>query len=82
MVGDKEVSGRSHFAGVFRYLAKFKMSDSSVDSHVANAIEELAASACELIANWTNEGARQSERSDSLFLNHSSNLRSRPATVT
>ena len=31
----------------------------------------------ELITNWTNEGARQSERSDSLFLNHSNDLRSR-----
>jgi hypothetical protein len=38
IVGDKEVSSRSHFGGVFRYLAKFKMSDSSVDSHVADAI--------------------------------------------
>ena len=58
-------------------MAESKVGDSTVDSHVANAIEELAASGCELIANWTNEGARQSEWSDSLFLNHSSDLRSR-----
>jgi hypothetical protein len=43
IVGDKEVSSRSHFGGVFRYLAKFKMSDSSVDSNVADAINEFAA---------------------------------------
>src|SRR5260370_33110708 len=36
-----------------------------------------APSGYELIANWTDEGARQSERSDSLFLNHSSDLRAR-----
>src|SRR5260370_30556046 len=43
IVGDKEVSRRSHFGGVFRYLAKFKMSDSSVDSHVADAVKKFAA---------------------------------------
>jgi hypothetical protein len=42
IIGDKEVSGSPHFDGMFRYLTQFKMGDSAVDSHVANAIEELA----------------------------------------